>query len=391
MGDSQPPPFFKISTNNKNTITMKLQDCIIKPINKSDATVPGRYFDLKERQAVFLTTSYKIRKGEMLPGEHMWNKFLPYKMGDDGYRFQWDQSNPEHEGSILRTFLMRHTLVKVEGYDNPNLRSETFSLVDQLSVNEDLYDRIKEVNRMVNLVNTMSWDEQKDVCYSFGGNPIKLTKRELFLDLLHPATGRLMFQDLSATPIIDKCVDFLNKFGKDNMNEATRIETVCKKAILLGIIVRKASESSTIYLLDGETIANSEEGIIAYMQTNKTKYENQVRKVVEMKDLYAEPEDLDSQPELGSFEDAAKRLDKGKKPPEIRTGQIDPPKDGIWTAEQHEALVAQYEKKKKTPMRKEEKDLLLDKMADLITAAEESLEAQEIKFNISGYAKIPVA
>jgi len=367
---------------------MKLQDCIIKPINESDATVPGRYFDLKERQAVFLTTSFKIRKGELLPGEHMWNLFLPHKQ-KAGHRFQWDQSNPEHEGSILRTFLMRHTLVKVEGYDNPNLRSETFSLVDQLSVNEDMYDRVKEVNRMVNIINSMSWEEQKDVCYSFGGNPTKLTKRELYLDLIHPISGRLIFQDLAASPIIDKCVDFLNKFGKDNLNEATRIETICKKAIILGIIVRKASESSTIYLLDGETIANSEEGVIAYMQTNKSKYENQVKKVVEMKDLYSEPEDLDSQPSLGTFADAAKKLEKGKTPPAIRTGNTEPPADNVWTVEQHEALVAQYEKTKRTPKAKEEKALLLDKMSDLITTAEESLEKQGIKFDISGFAKIP--
>lgn len=303
-----------------------LKTCILKIQGEKNFStqIVGQYFSKVSKKTVSLTNDFKIIEGEVPDGTVLWKH--PFMSKEQSVTFQYDMNDDTYPQSVLRLFLLSHSSVICEGYHNPNLSNPLFELIDDQSLNEDLYERIISVAKMVNMISNMTWEQQKQVCYTFGGNPQFMSKRELFLDLLDPISGRLMFMDVKAK--VNKCQQFLNKYGNDESRIATEIEMYCRKAIMLDIIgVGTQEGGGSIYTVGGKTVATTEEGLFAYMATNKEIFEQSIQAAVDLRTDEIEPEDLDTPPQPGDpNNNFIKKSDKGESE-EKKTGEplkVDP-------------------------------------------------------------------
>lgn len=355
-----------------------LQECRLILVNPSDTSIRGEYRSKQKNKSVYLTTDFQIKEGKLEQGEYMWRKDLTKK--EPEFRFMWDKNDESHQGSILRKFLLSHMLVFTEGWQNPNLTQKMFELIDMQTVNEEKYVRVLMINDAINLFKKLDWRQQRDACYAFGGNPSQLTKRELFLDMLDPDTGRLMFYDKTGEVIIDKAADFIEKFGNKDKREQAETEAYCRKAISLDIIRESVTETGSIYTLDGETIASNILGVFSYMRNFPEKYLNQIKKPVDLRDSYAEPDDMDERPitlsekeTYDNFVKASSDKTGGSQDDTGKGSQQEKPKKPTWTIQAYEKMLEGLKKVMDSNKSEAEKKVQSDAIMSKVEECEAAL------------------
>ena len=196
--------------------------------------------------------------------------------------------NEEHPGSIMRAFMLNANNVTSDAYENKNLRNAMFKLVDNQSVNEDVYNRIVALAKMTLVVLDKTYQELVDICFAFGGYPNKMTKRELFVDLLHPLSGRLLVYDPKTG--LDNCRMFMKKFNE--IDDDNMVEINVRKAMAANIITQKES----LYMLDGDPLGSNLQEVVYYMVSKPHIYKGKIKAAIEMKGELEDPEDLDTVP-----------------------------------------------------------------------------------------------
>ncbi len=249
----------------------------IRPKHSKNIVLQGSYLHKSLKRMVYLTRGGDVIKDrDLLPTERVDN--VGFNAQKTEHVIEWENKMDTLEArsrkgkeDAIKLFYEEHPHMEIVGGRNLFMQQDFFTFENINDITERNVTEIKEKVRIANVIQSYDFATQNDVSFAFGGNPTGMTQSEVFVDLLHPLTGRAIMQ-----------WERFEKIWNPNLNRDISYVVIAKKAIAFGIIETRNNN----YMLGQEVVGAGDnfDSVVGYLKNSPGRFEY-IKNEVQVKDM----------------------------------------------------------------------------------------------------------
>lgn len=271
-----------------------IQQCILQQKQGSKSPADTMYMEFNDGKDIWVYTVNKqlILKSQMLPSDEVMH--IKLSQMNPKFYIKWDDKPAYHDPQnetwkqIAKLIPYNQNVLVVDKIDhdglhiysdkgNSNLTVHRFDFINESAHHIEMVLVVKNMNRAMNIVNSMGKEQRKEVLYHFGYDPKEMKNSELYLRLIDPQNGVVLNRAKFDTKVIGGQQvgrSFLEYFVDRYMSQDD--ETTLKTLVLKALLIKKADQTNIIekrstgyYFIGENSIGQDLDSAVAYLKRNE--------------------------------------------------------------------------------------------------------------------------